>query len=530
MANYRVLVSDSLAPEGVETLRHYPELQVDVKVGLKPAELAQIIAPYHALVVRSATKVTREVIDAAANLKVVGRAGVGVDNVDLPAATRRGVVVMNSPLGNSVTTAEHTISMLMALARHIPAANASMKAGKWERNKFVGTEVCNKVLGVVGLGNIGRIVADRAAGLKMKVIGYDPILTQAAAAKLNLELVSLEELFSRADFITVHTPLTAETRGIIGEAALAKMKPGVRIINCARGGIVDELALAAAVKAGKVAGAAFDVFVQEPPPADHPLLALPQVVTTPHLGASTDEAQLQVALDIAEQIADFLLHGTVRQSVNIPALSAKEYELLEPHLRLGEQLGKLAAQLMTAPPTQVTVELGGEAANLHGEPIAAAVLKGLLSNFLDEPLNFVNAPFIARERGLRVSETRSHDTTDYINTLTLTVATDSTSHQVGGAVVGNRAIRLVKIDGFHLEAVPEGYFLMLHNRDVPGVVGAIGTLLGRANINIAGLELDRDQVGGRALSLVHIDGPAPEAVLEEIKTLPAIISASLIKL
>jgi D-3-phosphoglycerate dehydrogenase len=530
METYRVLVSDTLAPEGIESLRQHPELQVDVKVGLKPAQLAQIIGPYHALVVRSATKVTREVIEQAASLKVIGRAGVGIDNVDLEAATRRGIVVMNSPLGNSVTTAEHTISMMMALARHIPAANASVKAGKWERNKYVGTEVCNKTLGVIGLGNIGRIVADRAAGLKMKVIGYDPIITPEAAAKLDIELVALEELFARADFITVHTPLNDETRGIVNEAAFARMKPGVRIINCARGGIVDEAALAAAIANGKVAGAALDVYVEEPVPADHPLVRLPQVIATPHLGASTDEAQLQVAMDIADQVVDFLLHGAIRQAVNIPAVSAREFQVLEPHLKLGEQLGRLAAQLIKDAPLQVAIQLGGEAANLNGEPIAAAALKGLLCNFLDVPLNFVNAPFIARERGIKVIETRSHDATDYINTLSLTVQTTSGAHQVGGAVVGNRAIRLVSIDGSRVEAVPEGYFLMLHNRDVPGVVGAVGTLLGRAGINIAGLELGRDRVGGMALSLVEIDGPAPLAILDEIKTLPAIISASLIKL
>jgi D-3-phosphoglycerate dehydrogenase len=530
MENFRVLLSDSLSSQGVEILKCQPRLQIDIKTGLKPSELAEIIAPYHALVIRSATKVTREVIERASALKVIARAGVGVDNVDLEAATRRGIVVMNSPAANSVTTAEHTISMMMALARHIPAANSSTKSGKWERGKFMGSEVCNKVLGVIGLGNIGRIVADRALGLKMKVIGFDPILTAEAAARLGIELVGLRELYERADFITVHTPLTQDTRGLVGPAAFERMKKGVRIINCARGGIVDEAALAAAIESGKVAGAALDVFVDEPPPPDHPLLKLPQVIATPHLGGATDEAQVQVAIDIANQVVDFLLEGTIRYAVNIPALSPKELQVILPHLQLAEKLGRLAAQLISQAPDEVTIELGGEAANLNGEPICAAALKGLMSVFLDEALNYVNAPFIARERGIRVVETRSREATEYINTLSLTVRTPAGVHEVAGSVVGNRAMRLIRIDGFRVEAVPEGYFLMLHNRDVPGVVGAVGSILGQAKINIAGLELGRDRVGGMALSLVQIDDAVPNEVLERLKTVPAITSATLIRL
>jgi len=530
METFRVLLSDSLAPQGLEILRRQPRLQVDVKTGLKPAELAAIIAPYHALLIRSATKVTREVLDAADQLKVIARAGVGIDNVDLDAATRRGIVVMNSPAGNSVTTAEHAISMMMALARHIPAADASTKSGKWERGKFIGTEVCNKVLGLIGLGNIGRIVADRALGLKMKTIAYDPILSAEAAAKLGVERVTLDQIYERADFITVHAPLTNDTRGLVGSAAFERMKKGVRIINCARGGIVDEAALAAAIESGKVAGAALDVFVEEPPPSDHPLLKLPQVIATPHLGAATDEAQVQVALDTAQQVVDFLLEGVARHSVNIPALSPKEIQTLLPHLQLAERLGKLAGQIIAEAPVEVTIVLGGDAANLNAEPLCAAALKGLMSAFLDEPLNYVNAPFFARERGIKVIETRSREATDYINTLALKVRTPEGVHEVAGAVVGNRALRLIRIDGFRVEAVPEGYFLMLHNRDVPGVVGAVGTMLGQAKINIAGLELGRDRVGGMALSLVEVDGPVPNEILEQLKTIPAITSASLIKL
>jgi D-3-phosphoglycerate dehydrogenase len=530
METYRVLLSDTLSPKGIEVLRSNAALEVEVKTGLSADQLADIIEPYHALVIRSSTKVTREIIERAHSLKVIGRAGVGVDNVDLEAATRRGIVVMNSPSGNSVTTAEHAISMMMALARHIPAADVSTKCGKWERDKFVGTEVCNKILGVVGLGNIGRIVADRAAGLRMKVIGYDPILAAPAAARLGIELVSLTELYQRADFISVHTPLTDETRGMIGDRAIALMKPGVRIINCARGGIVAEAALVRALKSGNVAGAALDVFVEEPPPPDHPLLKLPNLITTPHLGAATGEAQVQVAIDIAQQISDFLINGAIRQAVNIPTLTAKDLEALGPHLRLGEQLGKLAAQIIREAPSQVTVGLGGEAANLNSEPITAAVLKGLLSHFLDVTLNYVNAPFIARERGIQVVETRSREATDYINTLTIGVRTASGTHEVAGALVGNRALRIIRIDGFRVEAVPEGNFILCRNTDVPGVVGAVGTLLGRNNVNIAGLALGRDRSGGMAINLVQIDGPAPPAVLDELRALPAISSATVIRL
>ncbi|MGH7779330.1 MAG: phosphoglycerate dehydrogenase [Candidatus Binataceae bacterium] len=527
---FRVLLSDALAPQGIEVLKRYPQLKFDLKPGLPAAELAAIIGDYDALLIRSGTKVTKDIIDHATRLRVIGRAGVGVDNVDIPPATRRGIVVMNSPLGNSVTTAEHAISMMMAMARHIPGANASLHAGKWERGKFTGAEICNKTLGVAGLGNIGRIVADRAIGLKMKVIGYDPILTAEAATRLGIELVSLDELFARADFITVHTPLTDDTRGLIGAAAFAKMKKGVRVINCARGGIVDEQALADAITSGKVAGAALDVFALEPPPRDHPLLKLDAVIATPHLGAATDEAQVQVSVDIAQQIADFLIDGTIRNAVNFPAVTPKELEILGPHLTLAEKLGRLVAQLIAGAPTVVTVSFGGEAAMLKPDAITASVLKGLMSGFLDEELNAVNAPYIAAERGISIAESRSREVTDYNNTLSVTVRTAAGEHDVSGAVLGNRAMRLTRIDGYRVEAVPEGYFLMLHNRDVPGVVGAVGTLLGELGINIAGLELGRDRVGGTALSLIEVDGAVPASVLEKLKTVSAITSATLLKL
>jgi D-3-phosphoglycerate dehydrogenase len=527
---FRVLLSDSLAPQGIEILKRNSRIHCDIRTGLSAGQLAEIIPPYDALLIRSSTKVTREIIERASSLKVIGRAGVGVDNIDLDAATRRGIVVMNSPLGNSVTTAEHAISMMMAMSRHIPAANAAVRAGKWERGKFTGIEVFNKTLGIIGLGNIGRIVADRALGLKMKVIGFDPILTNDAAARIGVEMVGLEELFRRADFITVHTPLTDETLGLVGPAAFALMKTSARVINCARGGIIDEDALYAALKTGRIAGAALDVFVDEPPLPNHPLLTLDNVIATPHLGAATDEAQIQVGVDIANQIVEFLTEGIIRHSVNIPALTLKELETLGPHLTLAEKLGRLAAQLIDQPPSQIAVGFAGEAANLKSEPIVASALKGLLSGFLDQQFNLVNAPYIARERGITVTETRSRETTDYINVLNVTVRTAESVHDVAGSVVGNRALRLIRIDGYPIEATPDGYFLMLHNRDVPGVVGAVGTLLGQAGINIAGLELGRDRIGGMALSLVEVDGPVSGVVLDNLKTIPAITSAALIKL
>src|SRR6266850_1415608 len=523
--SHKVLISDLLSEQGLERLHAYADLDIDLRPKLPIEELTRIIPAYHGLIIRSGTKVTKPVIAAATNLRVVGRAGIGVDNVDVEAATKQGIVVMNTPGGNNVTTAEHALSLLLALARNIPQANASLKAGRWEREKFTGSEISNKVLGVIGLGNIGAIVAERALGLKMRVVAHDPFVASEAAAKLRVELTTLDELYAQADFITVHTPLTKETRGLIGAAAFAKMKKGVRIINCARGGIVDETALAEALKSGKVAGAALDVFVVEPPPADHPLFKFDNVIATPHLGAATDEAQVQVSVDIANQVAEFLIEGTIRQAVNIPALSTKELEVLGPHLTLGEKLGRLAAQLITDSPKELTLAFGGEAANLKPDAITAAVLKGLMCGFLDEDLNYVNAPFIARERGISIIEKRSREVTDYINTLTLTVRTGAGEHEVAGAVLGNRALRLTRIDGYRVEAVPEGYFLMLHNRDVPGVVGAVGTMLAQAGINIGGLELGRDRVGGTALSIFEVDEPVPSAVLDKLKTLPAITAA-----
>jgi D-3-phosphoglycerate dehydrogenase len=532
MMAYRVLLSDSLGPEGLAKLREQPDLEVEARPGLSPAELCEIIGDFHGLVVRSGTKVTAQVLANARQLRVIGRAGIGVDNVDVDAATKRGVVVMNTPGGSNVTTAEHAIAMLLALARNIPQAAAAVRAGEWPRSRWLGTEVCNKVLGIVGLGNIGAIVAERALGLRMRVIGFDPFVTPERAARLRVELVSLEQLFERADFITIHTPLTAETRGLIGPASLARMKDGVRIVNCARGGIIDEVALQAAVESGKVAGVALDVLETEPAPKGHPLLALEQVICTPHLGASTGEAQVNVAIAIAQQVADFLTRGIIKNAVNAPSLSPEVLQALRPYLDLAEKLGSLVAQLVRKPPRSVAVRVFGETAQREVQSLQTAVVRGLLSRLLDLDVeygvNYVNAPSIARDRGIQVVEADGGGGSDYTNAVHVRVEHEGGTTEVQGAVFADTA-RLTRINDFRMEAVAEGHILMLHNHDVPGVVGRVGTLLGERQINIAGLELGREVAGGMALSLVHVDEPVPASVLDEVRRLPQVVSAELLE-
>jgi D-3-phosphoglycerate dehydrogenase len=525
-----VLATDPLDQQGVDVFTAAPEIELDLKPGLPPEELQRIIGDYDALVIRSGTKVTAAILEHATKLRAIGRAGIGVDNIDVAAATARGIVVMNTPGGNNVTTAEHTITMMLALARWIPQADASLRAGKWERSKFTGTEVCNKTLGVIGLGNIGTIVAERAQGLRMRVIAFDPFVTPEAAAKMKIELVELDDLYERADFITVHTPLTPETRGLIGRAALAKMKRGVRIVNCARGGIVDEDALAEAIRSEHVAGAAFDVYASEPPPPDHPLLQLARTICTPHLGAATSEAQVNVAIAIAEQITGFLLRGEIEAAVNMPSVSGEMLAVLKPHLQLGEKLGSLLGQLTTELPNEITIEYAGQVAELDWRPVTHAVLRGLLGQFLEATVNYVNAPAIARQRGIQVRETRASGASNFVNSITVGLRCGSTTTEVEGALFGTHILRLVRIDDFYMEAVPEGFVLMLNNRDVPGVVGRVGTLLGARGINIAGLELGRERVGGMAISFVHVDEPVPESVLQELRGAPDIVSARLLRL
>ncbi len=526
----KILVTDSLAPEGLEIFKNADGFEVDVKIGLKPDELKKICHAYDGWVIRSGTKITADLIEAATNLKVIGRAGVGYENIDADAATKKGIVVMNTPGGNNVTTGEHTIALMMALARHIPQAVASLKGGKWDRNKFVGVEMCNKTIGVIGLGNVGRIVAERAAALRMKVIGYDPFIAAENIARMGVEPGTLDDVYTKADFITVHVPLTTDTQGLINKAAFAKMKRGVRIINCARGGIVEESDLAEAIQEGRVAGAALDVYVDEPPPPDHPLLRLDQVITTPHLGASTDEAQLNVAIAVAEQMVDFLAKGVVRYAINVPSVSPELLHVLRPYLTLAEKLGSLHAQMAGVLPNEVQVEYRGDVTQYNVAPLTLAVLKGLLSPVMEFAVNYVNAPILARERGIKIVESKGEEATDFASSIIVRAKNGKESLEVEGAIFAAKHPRIVRVNSFYLEAVPEGYILVLQNKDVPGVVGAVGTILGNHGLNIAGMELGRSEKGGNAISFTHVDEGVSKRALDELRALPQNVSATLVKL
>jgi D-3-phosphoglycerate dehydrogenase len=525
----KILISDNLSNVGVELLRRHENFTVDKKVGLKPEELRKIIGEYDALIVRSETRVTADLIAAGERLRVIGRAGTGVDNIDVPAATQRGIVVMNAAGGNSVTTAEHTIALLMAMARRIPQAAAKLKAGKWDKKSFMGTELNTKTLGIIGLGNIGRIVASRGQGLGMKVIAYDPFLTRDAAQRSGVEMVTLDELFSRSDFITVHTPLTDETRGIIGQAAFAKMKDGVRIINCARGGLVDENALVAAIRSGKVAGAALDVFVEEPPPAEHPLLGLDEVVVTPHLGASTTEAQESVAVTIAEQVAAYLLNGSIGGAVNVPAVSGEVLETLRPYLTLGEKLGSFQTQFFGHVFNEVRISYSGDVANLDVRSITRAILTGLLRP-ISARVNQVNATLIAEERGIRVSETIATAPHDFTSLIELTVRDEESESRIAGTLFGKNDLRIVMINSHRLEVVPQGNMLVVVNDDLPGVVGKTGTFLGDHNVNIAQMYLSRTSPGGVAVSVYQVDQTLDAATLAALGKVPHVLSVKQITL
>jgi D-3-phosphoglycerate dehydrogenase len=520
----RVLVCDNLDAAGVEALTKSGSIEADVENNLTPEQLLEIIPRYDGLVVRSKTKVTAEVIDAATNLKVVGRAGTGVDNIDVAAATRRGVVVMNAAAGNTVTTAEHAIALLMALARRIPSASSSTKGGKWEKTKFMGVELFNKTLGIVGVGKIGSVVANRAQGLGLRVLAYDPYLSREQAAKLGAELVSLEELFERADFVSVHTPLTDETRGIVGRDAFARMKKGVLVVNCARGGLVDEAALYDAIVEGKVAGAALDVFEKEPVPTDHPLLTLDEVVATPHLGASTSDAQVAVGVLIAEQMVEYLERGTIRGAVNFPSLTAEQLALLGPYLALGEKLGRFSGQAFGRELSDVEISFAGEIAGHDTRPVVQAILTGLLSPVI-ERINFVNAAVVAEEQGVRVRVSTDRQARDFASLISLGTRSADGEHEVAGALFGRGDQRIVRVDGFPLEAVPSGHLVLLANRDVPGVIGRIATYLGDAGINIARFYLGRRDAGGDALALIQTDHEVDAATLEALSKLPDVVTA-----
>jgi D-3-phosphoglycerate dehydrogenase len=524
----KVLVSDALAPQGLEVLQQARGLEVIDKPGLSPGELLEIIPEVEGLVIRSGTKVTADVIDAAKQLRVIGRAGIGVDNVDVAAATARGIAVLNTPEGNSVTTAEHAIALLVALARHIPQATASMKAGKWEKKKFQGMELFNRTLGVVGLGNIGRIVADRAQGLGMKVIAYDPPISHEAAAKLGVELVTLDELFSRADAITVHVPKTKETTGILNRKAFESVKPGVLLINAARGGIIDEADLLEALDSGKVGGAAIDVFVEEPPPADHPLLQHEKVICTPHLGASTEQAQVNVSVAVAEQVRDYLIDHVVRNAINVPSVSPELLEEMRPYLLLAEKLGRFHGQLSVGSIEQVEVEYAGDVADLNVAPITISVLKGLLEQVSDR-VNLVNAPIIAQERGIKLIESKVSRPQDFASCIAVRVK-GTVERLIAGAVFHGGQPRIVRIDDFMLEAIPEGPTLFLQNHDTPGVVGLVGTVLGEGGINISRMQLALVTERKQAAMLINVSGPPSDEVLERLRNIPGMITAQLVEL
>jgi len=524
----KVLVSDSISPKGIDILKK-ANLEVDVKTGLSPEELKREIGSYDALIVRSATKVTADIIEAANNLKVIGRAGSGLDNVDQTAATKHGIVVMNTPGGNTITTAEHTMALLLSMARQIPQATASMKEGKWEKKKFMGVEIYNKTLGIIGLGNIGSQVAKMAQGMGMHVIAYDPFLSEEKAKTLGVKAVDLDELLRESDFITIHTPLTSETRGLINAERIAKMKKGVRLINAARGGIVDEKALYEALKTGKIAAAALDVFEKEPP-VGSPLLELDNVVVTPHLGAATEEAQENVAVAIAEQIVDYLVRGTIRNAVNFPSVPPDILPTLQPYINLAERLGSFLSQNFEGGIDEIIVEYRGEITGLALEPIKIAVIKGILTPILEETVNFINAPLIAKERGIEVKELTTKDAGDYHNMLIVRVKAGLHEGMVAGVLHGKKDPRIIRIDNFAVEVVPEGEMLVLLNIDKPGVIGNIGTLLGKNNINIARMQFGRERPGGKAISVVSVDTPVSKEILSEIKKLPNVLSVKQIHL
>ncbi|WP_448189463.1 phosphoglycerate dehydrogenase [Azospirillum sp. sgz301742] len=522
----KVLISDKLSARAVEIFRERG-VEVDVRPGLSADDLKTIIGDYDGLAIRSATKVTKDVLAVAHKLKVVGRAGIGVDNVDVPAATQRGVVVMNTPFGNSITTAEHAIALLFAVARDIPQANASTHAGKWEKNRFMGVEVTGKTLGLIGAGNIGSIVADRALGLKMKVVAYDPFLSAERAADMGVEKVELDELLARADFITLHTPLTEQTRNILDAKALAKCKKGVRIVNCARGGLIVEEDLKAALESGQVAGVALDVFAVEPA-KESILFGMEQVICTPHLGASTSEAQEKVALQVAEQLSDYLMSGAVVNALNSPSVSAEDAPKLKPYMRLAEQLGSFAGQVTRSGLRGITIEYEGHVAELNTKPLTALVVMGLLAPLLDS-VNMVNAPVIARERNIDITEVKRERAGDYHTLIRLTIVTDQRTRTITGSLFGGDKPRLVGIDEVPIEAELSTHMLYIRNEDKPGFIGRLGATLGDAGVNIASFHLGRTAAGENAIALVSVDQQIGDEVLGKIAALPSVVQAKVLR-
>jgi len=521
----KVLVSDNLGEAGIKLFEAEPGFEVDVKTGLEPDELKGIIGDYDALVIRSATKVTADLLEDADKLKVIGRAGIGLDNVDIPAATKQGALVMNTPTGNVITTAEHTIAMMMALTRNIPWGTSTLKDGRWEKKKLQGREIYNKVLGVIGFGKIGSIVADRARGLKMQVIVYDPYIPAELIEKAGFEAVSIEDLYARSDYVTVHVPKLKDTVGLLDKKAFDQMKDGVMIINCARGGIVSEPDLNEALKSEKVAGAALDVFEIEPP-GICPLFEIDRVICTPHLGASTLEAQTNVAVMVAEQVIAYLRDGTVINAVNVPAVSGDLLEKLNPYLTLADRMGCLLAQLSQRAIKEVLIEYAGDFDVLELSPVTTAVLKGLLTPMIKDDVNFVNAQVLAKERGIKVTESKIAESEEYINLITVRAISDKDENLVAGTIFGRKNPRVVNINNFRLELEPAHRFILIHNHDKPGAIGSIGTLLGDHSINISRMRVGQEEGSDKTMIFLRTDTPIPEDVIEKMRELPLMISVA----
>ncbi len=524
----KILITDPIEQVCTDILQR-DGIQVDAKPGLPADEIKKIIGTYDALIVRSGTKVTADIIAEAKEMKVIGRAGAGVDNIDVGAATRKGIVVMNTPGGNTVSTAEHTMALMMSMARNVPQSFHDLQNGKWEKKKYMGTELFGKTLGIIGLGKVGKEVAARAKAFGMSTIGYDPLVSPEVVAKLGVELVPLDEIYRRSDFITVHTPLTEETRGILGEKAFSACKQGVRVINCARGGLIDEAALLKALESGKVAGAAFDVFVKEPP-GDNPLLKHPKVVATPHLGASTEEAQEKVAKQIGEQLVDFFKGRGIVGAVNIIDYQTAVSDELRAYLVLGEKIGSLHAQLIAGKVKSITATYHGTLLQNSSELLSTAVLKGMLDRLMYAPVNFVNASLIAKEMGITVGERKEHGGEHYPRLLSIEVQTDREVREIAGTVFAENEMRIVGIDRFHFEIAPEGRLLFYTNIDRPGMLAAVGSLLASANVNIAGMSLGRSAPGERALAVMNVDGDIPESVLKEISKVQGVFEVKSVKL
>lgn len=525
---YTVLVADPVAEQGLKLLRAHPAFRVEVRTGLGAPELKKALAESDALIIRSETRVSADVLPANGRLKVIGRAGVGVDNVDVPAATRQGILVMNAPEGNTLAAAEHTLAMILALSRNVPRANASLRAGEWKRSKFVGHELYGEVLGIVGMGRIGAEVAKRARAFGMTVVCADPLITAERATELGVELVPLAGIFARVDILTLHAPLMPATRHLVNAATLRQMRKGAFLINCARGGLVDEGALAKSIQEGHLGGAAIDVFESEPPAASNPLLKLDQVVTTPHLGASTHEAQVNVSTVIAEQVRDYLISGLVRNAVNAPATAPEALSELAPYLGLVERMGRFLIQLTDGAPRQIALEYSGDIAKRNLAMLTAAAVKGLLSIALNERVNLVNALALAKERGIEVTESKSSLAREFSSLARMTLVTEKERRSMEGTVIGRDEPHVVAIDGLHLDIVPEGVMITFSNVDRPGIVGKVGMILGRAKINIAGLHLGRIAVGRRAVSIFSVDNAVPPKVVQELSSLKELLDVRIV--